>query len=273
MELFDKKYGLPQNVDMLCFGENSLLGNEYDRLYRTLFADYQNHHLIVGALSKKRKGLTRQELIEATKISNGGFLTKILNDLEHCGFIKMYYAFGKKKKDALYQLIDSFTLFYHNFMADGRINDESYWTNGVMTAKHSSWSGYAFEMVCLLHIKQIRKALGIAGVSANYFSWRSASAGSASENMKDMSKGAQVDLVIERRDQVINLCEMKYSVKEFKITKAYYESLKNKEFTFISETGTKSALHTTLISTYGVKDNKYKPSVQSEVTMDDLFDI
>jgi hypothetical protein len=227
----------------------------------------------VGALSKKRKGLTRQELIEATKISNGGFLSKILIDLERCGFIKMYPPFGKKKKDALYQLIDSFTLFYHNFMADGRINDESYWTNGVMSAKHSAWSGYAFEMVCLSHIKQIRKALGITGVSANYSSWRSATAVPSSENTKDASNGAQVDLVIERKDQVINLCEMKYSVKEYEITKAYYESLQNKEHSFISETGTKSALHTTLISTYGVKNNKYKPSIQSEVTMDELFDI
>jgi hypothetical protein len=115
--------------------------------------------------------------------------------------------------------------------------------------------------------------LGIAGVSANYSSWRSASAGPPSENTKDASKGAQVDLIIERKDQVINLCEMKYSVKEYEITKAYYESLKNKEHAFISETGTKSAIHTTLISTYGVKNNKYKPTIQSEVTMEDLFDI
>jgi hypothetical protein len=261
LDLFDKGYGFAQNVDMLCFGDGALLRNEYRSLYATLFKNYENHHAVVGALSKKAMGMTRDELLRATKLSNGGRFTQTLEDLELCGFIRKYHAFLKKSKGSIYQLADAFTLFYHRFMEGRSLNTSNFWVGGLNGGAHNAWSGYAFEQVCLAHDEQIKKALGIAGITSDMASWRSGAG----------IRGAQVDLVIDRADQVINLCEMKYSLREFEIDKAYGERLETKVRAFAEETKTRKALHTTFVTTYGVKQNAYKSLVQSEVTMNDLF--
>jgi AAA+ ATPase superfamily predicted ATPase len=261
LDLFEKGYGFAQNVDFLCFGDSALLRNEYKSLYATLFKNYESHHAIVGALSKKAMGMTREELLTATKLSNGGRFTETLDDLELCGFIRKYNAFSKKEKGAIFQLTDAFTLFYHRFMAGRSRNTSNAWVGGLGSGAHNAWSGYAFEQVCLAHDAQIKQALGIFGVSSDIAAWRSSTGGSK----------AQIDLVIDRTDQVINLCEMKYSLREFEIDKAYSEKLEAKVRAFADETKTNKALHTILVTTYGVKNNKYKGLVQSEVTMDDLF--
>jgi hypothetical protein len=261
LDLFEKGYGFAQNVDLLCFGDSALLRNEYKSLYATLFKNYENHHAVVSALSKKAMGMTREELLQATKLSNGGRFTETLEDLELCGFIRKYSAFSKKEKGAIFQLTDAFTLFYHRYM-DGRSrNTSNFWMGGLGHGTHNAWSGYAFEQVCLAHDLQIRQALGISGVASDVAAWRSNSKGSK----------AQIDLIIDRTDQVINLCEMKYSLREFEIDKAYGERLEARIQTFAGETKTRKALHTTFVTTYGVKNNKYKGLVQSEVTMNDLF--
>jgi hypothetical protein len=261
LDLFDSRYGLPQNVDALCFGDEALLRGEYERLYATLYGNYETHHMIVTALSGKAAGMTRGDLLAATGLANGGGFSDALDDLELCGFIRRYSGFGKKSKGAIFQLSDPYTLFYHRFLKDRSINDPHYWANGYGGGAHNAWRGYAFEQVCLAHEPQIRDALGISGISANSSAWRSSGEGS----------GAQIDLVIDRRDQVINLCEMKFSVSEFEIDKAYSDSLSRKARAFASETKTKKALHTTFVTTYGVKRNSHYSAVQSEVVMDDLF--
>jgi hypothetical protein len=261
MDLFDKGYGFAQNVDLLCFGDTALLRNEYKSLYATLFKNYENHHLIVKALSKKAMGMTREDLLGATKLSNGGRFTETLDDLELCGFIRRYNAFSKKEKGAIFQLTDPFTLFYHRFMEGRNRNTSNFWASGLNGGTHNAWSGYAFEQVCLSHDTQIKQALGIAGVTSDIASWRGSTDGHT----------AQIDLVIDRADQVINLCEMKFSLREFEITKAYSESLEAKIQAFAGENKKKKALHTTFVTTYGVKRNKYISLVQSEVTMNDLF--
>ena len=263
LDLFQKQYGLAQNIDLLCFGEDALLRNEYKSLFATLFKNPENHHRVVSALAKKTIGLTRDEIAACASIANGGRLTDILNDLELCGFLRSYRAFGRKSKGTVYQLSDPFVLFYYKFLESGKINDAHFWANGVVGGGHSAWSGYAFEQVCMAHVEQIRKALGISGVIANIAAWRSSANGSG--------EGAQIDLVIDRGDHLINLCEMKYSVREFEIDKKYCEKLETKRQAFAEETKTKKTLHTTLVTTYGVKRNKYYYAVQSEVTMQDLF--
>jgi hypothetical protein len=262
LDLFDKRYGLAQNVDMLCFGDEALLRSEYQSLLATLFNNYGNHDQIIRALSGKSIGMSREELLAATKLPNGGRFTKTLEELELCGFIRRYQHFSKKRKDAIYQITDAFTLFYHRFLEDYTRNDSNFWSNSLAGGGHNAWSGYAFEQVCLAHESQIKHALGIAGVASNTAAWRSIT----------VSQGAQIDLVIDRADQVINLCEMKYSLREYEITKAYHDRLEAKVRAFAEETRTTKALHTTFVTTYGVKHNKYWSAVQSEVTMQDLFE-
>jgi len=173
--------------------------------------------------------MTREEIIVNTRLPNGGGLTKTLEELELCSFIRKYRSFGKKERHCLYQLIDFFTLFYFNFMNDNPFNDERFWTNFIESARHRTWSGYAFEQVCMAHLTQIKSKLGIAGVLTNTSSWRSS----------ETDNGAQIDLLIERNDKVINLCEMKYTQEQFVIDKKQDENLRNKRAAFKRETKTK----------------------------------
>jgi AAA+ ATPase superfamily predicted ATPase len=261
LSLFEKKYGLSQNVDNLCFKIHGKLTDEFENLYASLFKNYENHIAIVKSLSIKRKGLSREEIIETARLSNGGGTTRTLEELELSGFIRKYNSFEKKEKNALYQLVDFFTLFYFNFMQDNRENDEHFWTNLIENARHRAWSGYGFEQVCLVHLIQIKQKLGISGILTRTAAWRS----------RDKENPAQIDLLIERNDKVINLCEIKYASEEFVIDKKYDENLRNKRGAFRYETHTRKAIHTTMLTTYGVKHNEYWGNIQSEVTIEDLF--
>ena len=261
LSLMQKQFSMAQNVDNLLFTENAPLKNEFQNLYASLFKKSENHIKIVEALSNKVKGLTRDDIINATKLPNGGSINRTLIELELSGFIRRYRSYGKKIRQSLYQLVDFYTLFYFNFLKDNAFNDEHYWTNFIENARHRAWSGYAFEQVCLAHLPQIKQKLGISGILTNTYSWIS----------KDTENGAQIDLVIERNDKVINLCEMKYANEEITIDKKQAENLRHKRFVFREETKTRKALHVTMITTYGVKHNQYWGNVQSEITVNDLF--
>jgi hypothetical protein len=217
---------------------------------------------IIEALAQKRKGLTRDEVAKLSHISNGGGLTAILEELEQCGFISINNNFATKKKYQLYQLTDFYSLFYHNFVKDKKGTNSDYWSSLTNSSTYKAWSGYSFELLCQTHIVQIKKALSIGGVVSYTSGWRS----------KEAENGAQIDLLIDRHDNIINLCEMKYSNKPFVITKSQDENLRNKLGTFIEETHTKKTVHITMVTTYGVKRNEYWNNIQSEVTMDDLFE-
>jgi AAA+ ATPase superfamily predicted ATPase len=262
LSLMQKQFSMAQNIDNLCFAEKGKLTNEFGNLYASLFRNFEKHVKIVEVLSKKVKGLTREEILKHTKLPDGGGLTQTLEELELCGFIRRYKAFGKKERHSLFQLSDFFTLFYFNFMLGNSFNDEHYWTNFIENARHRAWSGYAFEQVCLAHLPQIKRKLGISGVLTNTTSWRSRGTG----------KGAQIDLLIDRNDKVINLCEMKFVGEPFVIDKKYDENLRNKRAVFRQETKMRKAVHLTLITTYGVFHNAYWGNIQSEVTIDDLFE-
>ena len=255
----DKSTGLPQNIDNLLFNKVGALKDEFTKLFNSLFKNSDKYIKLIITLGKKRMGLSRDEIVELSKFSDGGSITRMLDELEQCGFIRSYYAFGKKKRDKIYQLIDLFSLFYLNFIFDKHNNDENFWTNNFSTPKHNTWRGYAFEQLCLWHIPQIKNKLGILGVSTNYSAWRSA------------KNTAQIDLVIDRNDHIINICEMKYSKDEYTITKEYSELLRTRYAIFTDESKTRKTVHTTMITTYGVKRNAYVGNMQNEVKMNDLF--
>jgi len=261
LEQFEKSFSLPQNIDNLFFKPKGILRFEFERLFSSLFKRSERYIQIIEILAKKRQGLIRDEIVTASGLSDGGTLTKILEELEQCGFIRSYYAYGKLTKERLYQLVDFYSLFYLNFIKNNRHNDENFWTNLIDNAKHRAWSGYAFEQVCMQHIKQIRHKLGISGVVTYTASWRS----------KKSEPGAQIDLIIERNDRVINLCEIKYANEEFTIDKNLDDNLRHKRGAFKYETKTRKAVHQTMITTYGIKHNMYWNNIQSEVVANDLF--
>ena len=255
---------LSQNIDAMFFAQDSPLRREFEYLYASLFSKPDSYIAIVTALGKKKVGLRREEILRATGIDDSGSLTRKLGDLENCDFIRSYTCFGKKKKDTIYQLIDNFTLFHFRFLAQ-RSTDEHYWSNQVNTPARNTWCGLAFERVCLQHIAQIKSKLGISGVLSEVHSWY------CREDPDKGLFGSQADLLIVRRDQVINVCELKYSSAEYTFTKKDDEAMRNRISDILTVTGTHYALHPTLVTTYGMRKSQYWGTVQAVIIGDDLF--
>ena len=262
LDFFKPKYSVARNVDEIYFKESAPLRNEYENVFRSLFKNPDNHVRVIEALAERNYGKTREEIAATTGKTAGGGLSKVLGELITSGFVREYQAFGKRKRDRLYQLIDPFTLFNLRFGSKRSAFSNDFWTRFNTTPGHAAWAGYAFEILCLMHIQQIRKALGISGVLTEIYSWRS----------KTHDPGAQIDLVIERGDRVINLCEMKYASSEYTIDKAYDLNLRNKRSAFLDETRSRKAAQVTMITTYGLRKNAYQAGVPYEVILDDLFE-
>ena len=262
--LLEKNKSLSQNIDNLFFGRNAKLKDEFQELYNSLFAKPEVYIEIIKALGTKKAGMTRDEIIYVAKLDSGGKFTNYLEDLENCGFIRRYQSTGSKTKNALYQLVDNFTLFYFKFMEGKRNTDANYWSKIQMSSVFHTWSGLAFERICLLHSEQIKKALGISGVITNEYSWRTAAT--------EEHPGAQIDLLIDRSDKTINLCEIKYSDGPYTIDKKYMENLRNKAALFRQLTKTRKGIALTMITSFGLVKNSYSMNnIHSQLTVDDLF--
>lgn len=204
--------------------------------------------------------MQRTDLAKVAEIGGGELLTKTLNELEQCGFIRKYKNYTKENSKFNFQLIDPFMNFYFKFIKN---REHESWMSYIYTPSYFSWSGNAFELVCLLHVKQIKNALGILGVETTEYAWRS----TKKEN------GAQINLLIDRKDGAINVCEIKYTVLPFEIDSKYEMELRNKLAVFISETSCNKALHLTMISANGLKHNTHSDIVQNEISGDDLFSL
>jgi hypothetical protein len=260
MDLLSANKSLAQNINDLCFSRGGALRDEFENLYASLFRESHRHVLVVHALGNKFRGLTREEIKKATGLPEGGNLTDVLTELESSGFIRKYTPFAKKRKGALYQLTDHFTLFHLAFIKGSEGLDKDYWLKMRETQKYRTWRGYAFEQVCLSHLEQIRRAVGVTGVITRAASWRS----------EESDPGAQIDLLIDRKDEVVTLCEMKYSDSELAITKGMASNIRNKRNAFISENSTKKAVHIAMITPIGLKRNRYYDIAQAVVTMREL---
>ena len=263
-QLMQKEYSPAQNIDRLFFEKASPLRGEFNALYASLFRNPQPYVAIITALGTKKAGMTRSNIINATGLNIGGKLTTMLEELEECNFIRSYNSIGKAKKEAIYQLIDNFTLFYFKFMANGNINEKDFWSRTITKPAYNAWSGLAFERVCFQHIDQIKRALGISGIISNVYSWVYIP--------KDAEeKGAQIDMLIDRDDNIINVCEMKFSQGEYELTEKYDLELRNKVGTFQSKTKTRKGVSIVMITSYGLKRNAWANGINAQLTMDDLF--
>ena len=258
-----KGLSLAQNVDQLFFAKDAKLKVEYDRLFASVFANPEEMKRIVNLLATRHTGYTRMEISEKLKLPSSNNLTKMLGGLIASDFIERYVPFGSKKRDERYRLIDPFCLFYKKNV-EGRIGlDEDFWMHNITSAGVNSWRGFAFEEVCFRHIEQIKKALGISGVSSTQSAW----------SMKggNESDGTQIDMLIDRKDNIVNMCEMKFYNEEFSVSKSYHATLVHRQNMLSSVLPRRKAIHNTLITTYGLSYNEYSGDFQQVITMDDLF--
>lgn len=258
LNLFDSRLSLTQNINELCFNEYGYLHDEYHNLFYSLYDRPEKHMAILEALARNRDGLTRTELSKEKEIGGGSILTKDLRELEECGFIRKFINCTKGATESFYQLIDPFTLFSIRFINNKKINS---WNEYINTPGYHAWRGNSFEIVCLNHMDQMKAALGISGIETNEFAWRSS----------EFEKGAQIDLIIRRKDGVTNLCEMKYTNEEYSIDADEYEKLQNRMVQFQKSTDSKDAIHITLVCGNGYKQSKYSGIVQNVILGDDLF--
>lgn len=258
LNLFDARLSLAQNIEELCFKPYGELRDEYGQLFQSLFKKPEKHLAIVEMLAKTKAGKTRQELSGNPVVGNGEALTRNLEELEQCGFIRRYTNYTKPKNSAYYQLVDPFVLFCLRFLKDSK---QTSWMKYIHSHGYAAWRGNAFEIVCLNHVMQIKETLGVAGVDTQEYAWQS----------RRSDPGAQIDLLIDRSDGVINLCEMKYTDKEFEVGKEEHTKLLNRLSAFQKETMPDKAIHMTLVTANGLKQNKYSSVFQTVITGDGLF--
>ena len=253
---------IEQATDRLFFGQDGLLREEFDNLYPALFDQPERHLAVVHALAEKPSGLTRKQIIEVCTFDSGGSTTKMLEELLESGFIQQYLPFGKAAKDAVFKLSDEYTIFYLKFIENSKASGDGAWVNKSQSTAYRTWCGFAFENICLKHVAQIKKGLGIY---AEQSIWRSGG--------KAGVTGAQIDLLLDRADNCINLIEIKFAASEFVVDKKYAEELEVKKRVFADRTTTRKTLFFTMITCFGVKKNEYfHNTIQRELTMDALFE-
>ncbi|MBQ0072330.1 MAG: ATP-binding protein [Spirochaetales bacterium] len=260
----DPELDYTRNIDMLFFRKRAVLWDEFQHLYNTLFSNSEVHIKIVEALSSKRIGLTRTEILEKTKHASNGLFSNALENLVNSGFVRVYPYFGDKKTKTLYQLSDYYTMFYYKFLKDKTGKAEDFWSNGIGSPSRNAWAGFTFEQLCKDHLLEIKRKLGISGVLSKESSWF--------VQGTEEQPGSQNDMLIDRDDRIINLCEMKFSTREFEIDKEYQQNLLNKIDTFRTCSKTRKNLQLTFISTFGVKKNMYSGMVQRQIVLDDFFE-
>lgn len=255
-----------QAIDRLCFAREGQLRTEFDTLYASLFEQADRHEAVVRALAKRRRGLTRSALLEAAKLGSGGAATRVLDELEESGFLLQMPRLGREKRDAVYWLADEFSLFHLTWMQGVRPSGAQSWLRRQGTSAWRAWSGLAFESLALKHVAAIKHALGISGVETTEGSWEHRATGRNDQ-------GAQVDLVIDRADHTLNLCELKFSEATFAVDKAYARELARKRDVFRQQTRSRKALFLTLITTHGLAENEHSRGlISNAVTMDALFE-
>ena len=256
---------LAQNIDRMFFMPDAPLQNEFDALFRSLFKRSDMYVRIIETLTERRAGLLREQILQKTGADDNESFQKALRELEQCGFIRKYNMLDFKSKNALYQLIDNFTLFHFQHILANQPQDEHYWSNIQFSGRLNAWAGLAFERVCLQHTQQIKQALGISGVRCNVYSWTCKPTNSTSND------GFQIDLLLDRDDNIINICEMKYTNEEYVLSADTDRQIRQRISRFAMHISARKTIHPVLVSTYGLSPNGYASVFQKVITMKDLF--
>ena len=262
LSYFEKGLSFERNADKLLFGKNPRLKDEFNRLFNAVFGNPEDCKKIIRLLAKRHGGFSREEIANATELPIGGGLTDTLKALEESDFVVRYTPYGKTGKGDYYKLADNFCLFWVKYVEPNH-SDVSFMTDNITSDIMSTWRGVAFEEVCWQHVDQIKRALEIGGVKSNV------SALNITGN--DRQDGAQIDLLIMRNDNVVNLCEMKFAGNFYSIDREEEAKLRNRIEALKKTLSKKQTVHLTLVTTYGVAYGKHIGIVQKQVVMDDLF--
>lgn len=257
----DNGMSLPQNIDFLFFSKKGKLRQEFNRLFKSLFVNPQKYIDVLRFLSKRKGGYTRKEIAEALGMASGGGLSDLLQSLEVCDFIMRYVPFGCSARHTHFKLTDMFCLFYFHFVEAKTKFSTAFWQENFSAPTVNAWRGLAFEEICFVHQNKLKEALGIKGVHTEVSAWRN----------NDVDDHTQIDMVIDRNDRVINLCEMKFCSDDFVIDKSYERELRHKVSVFVNQTKTKKTTRLTLVTPYGLKHNMYTGIISNVITMDSLF--
>ncbi len=265
LKAIEKGKSATQLIDEICFSPQGLLYEEYHQLYEALFRNADNHIALIEALAARPQGMTRTDIATDTKL-NEAALSRTLDELVECDFVGIFQPLFNKKKDAIYKLTDFYSLFYLKFIKPNKGHNDRVWEQLSKQNTYTAWSGYAFENICMMHIGQIKKALGISGVYTKHSSWKFRG--------DDALPGAQIDMVIDRADQIIHLCEAKFTKENFALNQDYAARLRLRKSIFKQATDTKKAVFTTLLTTYPALQNKYYlEEIDNEITMAQLFEM
>lgn len=262
LQYFKKGFSLSQNVDNLFYNEGAKLRFEYDRLFTSVFANPGMAEAVVSYISSKNAGYTRDEIIKKLKITDGGTITTTLNALMASDFVMKYVPFGMSKRQEHYKLIDPFCIFYLRFVKDKQGMNEDFWEQNVKSQPITVWRGIAFENLCFNHIKQIKSALGIPGVASKQSAW---------SKRADDTEGMQIDLLIDRNDNIVNMCELKFYGDDYTVNRDYYKKLLHRQELLSEIIPKRCAIHSTLITTFGLEYNDYSGVFTDVVTLEDLF--
>ena len=262
LSYFQHGLSLAQNVDLLFFGASPKLADEFQRLFASVFNNPEMMAAIVRSLSTSSRGCTREEVSKLTGYSTGGTLSNALKALIASDFVVKYVPFGESRRNVHYKLTDSFCMFFIRFVEKSDSLNPEFWLSNVSSQRIATWRGFAFENVCFNHIPQIKAALGISGVSTKQSAW---------SKRDDDIGGTQVDLIIERKDNVVNMCEIKFYGDAFSVDKQYDMALRHRQSQLAKELSPKTAIHNTLITTFGLKYNEYSGIFSNVITLDALF--
>jgi AAA+ ATPase superfamily predicted ATPase len=260
----EKGKSATQLINSICFSPSGLLFDEYSQLYHSLFRNAEMHIKVIETLAKKPQGMARMDIATASKLSEAS-LSRTLEELVECDFVSFYEPLINKKKTSIYKLTDLYSLFYLKFIKNNKKKGDGVWEQLSKESTYKAWSGYAFENICMQHINQVKKALGINGIHSTTSSWLFRG--------NDALPGCQIDMIIDRADKSINLCEAKFTNENFAITKKYAEELRMKKSVFKQATQTKKSTFTTVLTTFPLLKNEYYlEEVDYEITMDKLFE-
>lgn len=263
LRLLDPEKTLAENIDNLFFRKRAELWDEFDNLYKTLFSNSENYIRIADCLSTKKGGMSRSEISKKTGLPANGAMTEMLNNMEKSGFIRIHNIYGRSKRDRQYQLSDYYSVFYFKYIKENYGKDEHFWRNTAENPSRRVWEGFVFENICWDHIGQIKSALGISGVMSELYTWKLIG--------DDKKKGAEIDIIIKRKDRVISLCEAKFYGSEYEIDKDYDAILRNKTDAFRISNKINETIQLVMITTFGLTKGKYNGIVNHDITMDQLF--
>ena len=259
----DASKSMGQNINNLFLKESDVLHDEFNYIYSSMFNKPEKYLKVIEALAGKKSGLTREEIIKAGELESNGQISRVMEDLIECGFVRKYCHNNKKIRDAIYQLVDCYSLFYYQFVRNAHNVDEDYWVRLMKTPTYHTWCGLSFERVCLLHTKQIKAALGISGIMANIFSWH--------VKKNEEHPGVQIDLLIDRADNTVNVCEMKYAPKGFSITSSEVENMNTKLRILEMYLPKYKSVQPVLITSNGAVRNQHFFEFPLQITADQLF--